>query len=55
MPIKLVDSPVNRMKLQPPTSNAPSLRKTNPPSAQPNVQGAQAPLRSAPIDLPVAK
>jgi hypothetical protein len=38
MPIKLVDSPVNRMKLPQPTSNAPSLRKTNPPSAQPNAR-----------------
>jgi hypothetical protein len=49
---KLVNSPVNSMKLSPPAPNAKSLKTANPKSAQPNVRGASAPNLSAPVSMP---
>jgi hypothetical protein len=51
----IVDSPVNRMKLSKPAQNAPSLKTANPKSCHPQYIGPQAPVRSVPVDLPIAK
>jgi hypothetical protein len=50
---KLVNSPVNSMKRSSPAPNAPSLRTTNPKSAQPSAGvGPKAPLSSASVSMP---
>jgi hypothetical protein len=56
MPIKLVDSPVNRMKCPAPAPNKPSLKTTNPKRASPYAeQGPKAPASSTPVELPTAQ